>query len=542
MAVSVKKKVVEVIPTKVYEQINGEIITKKKRVCAYCRVSTNNEEQLESYENQVSYYTNYIQNKAEWEYINIYADEGISGTGTKNRTEFLRMIKDAKEGKIDLILTKSISRFARNTMDLLKYVRELKEIGIAVLFEKENINTLESAGEVFLTIFSSIAQDESRNISENSRWGIVKGFKDGKVFCNTTRFLGYDKDENGELVINEKEAEIVRRIYSEYLQGKSYQGIANGLEKDAIITVTGNIKWWDSTVSGILTNEKYCGTLLQQKTVTVDYLSHKRVKNKGIDAQYRIEDNHEAIIPKEIFNNVQAEKERRALLKGNVKDDREKYSSKYPFSSKIVCGKCGAIFKRRHWNSNNSSKKVVWQCKTYITKGKKECDAKAVDEKVLQQAFVNVFNKLKSDKGNFIETLTKNIEKVLSKRAENTDLIDIENKINEAKEELKGLIKLQTKGQMDEEVYNEEYVRLSGELEKLRQGKSKIEQGNLNVEQYKLRVAEIIRVINEQEGLLLEFDDNIFNALVEKIEILEPTHFVFVLKNGMRVEENIDIN
>ena len=536
MAVTARKKMVEVIPIKSFEVVNEEGIKQKKRVCAYCRVSTNNEEQLDSYENQVSYYTNYIQNKLEWQYIDVYADEGISGTGTKNRIEFLRMIKEAKEGKIDLILTKSISRFARNTMDLLKYVRELKERGIAVLFEKENINTLESSGEVFLTIFSSIAQDESRNISENSRWGIVKGFKDGKVFCNTTRFLGYDKDIKGELIINENQAEIVKRIYREYLEGKSYQAIANGLEKDGIPTVTGNKKWWDSTITGILTNEKYYGTLLQQKTVTIDFLTHKRAKNKGIDAQYRIEDNHEAIIPKEIFEKVQDEKERRALTVGNLVGDRNKYSSKYPFSGKVICGDCGSAFKRRTWNSTNPSRKIVWQCKTYIQKGKDACTAKSVDEKVLEKAFVDVFNRLKTDKEGFVETITKNIEKVLSQRSENTDLTEIENKIEAAKQELKGLIKLQTKGQMDEEVYNEEYVRLSGEVEKLRQEKTQVEKGDVDVEQYKQRVVEIIKVINGQEGLLSKFDDNIFNALVDRIEILEATHFVFVLKSGMRVD------
>lgn len=347
------------------------------------------------------------------------------------------------------------------------------------------------------------------------------------------------QDENGELIINENEAEIVRRIYREYLEGKSYQKIPDGLERDKIPTVTGNKKWWDSTITGILTNEKYCGILLQQKTVTVDYLSHKRVKNKGLDAQYRIEGNHEAIIPKEIFEKVQDEKERRAKTVGNLVGDRNKYSSKYPFSGKIICGDCGSVFRRRTWNSNNSSRKIIWQCKTYIQKGKDVCTSKSVDEKVLEKAFTDVFNRLKDGSEGFIETLSKNIEKVLSQRAENTDLIEIENKIESAKEELKGLIKLQTKGQMDDEVYNEEYVRLAGELEKLRQEKSKVEKGNLNIEQYKLRVAEIIKVIKEQEGLLTEFDGNIFNALVEKIEVSSPTHFVFVLRNGIRVEEKL---
>jgi len=224
---------------------------------------------------------------------------------------------------------------------------------------------------------------------------------------------------------------------------------------------------------------------------------------------------------------------------GNLVGDRKKYSSKYPFSSKIICGDCGSTFRRRTWNSTNSSKKIVWQCKTYIQKGKEVCTAISVDEKVLEKAFIDVFNRLKVDNEGFIGTLSKNIEKVLSQRAENTDLIKIKNKIDVSKVELKGLIKLQIKGRMDDEVYNEEYVRLSEELEKLRHEKGKSEKGNLSIEQYKVRVVEIIKVINEQEGLLSEFDENIFNALVEKIEILQPTHFVFVLKNGMRVEENI---
>jgi site-specific DNA recombinase len=303
----VMKKVV-VVPIKTLESVDGMVQIIKKRVCAYCRVSTDSEEQRESYENQVRHYTQRIEGNSNWEYIDIYADEGISGTNTKDRVTINRMIEDARSGK-----TKSISRFSRNTMDLLKYVRELKSLCIAVLFEKENINTLESSREVFLTIFSSIAQDESRNISENSKCGIQKGFANGKVHCNTTRFLGYDKDKEGELIINEAEAELVRRIYEEYLEGKSYQKIANGLMKDKIKTVTGNVKWWDSSITIILTNEKYYGALLQQKTVTVDFLSHKRVRNHGQEQKYLIEDNHEPIVSREVFEAVQKEKERSKL-------------------------------------------------------------------------------------------------------------------------------------------------------------------------------------------------------------------------------------
>ncbi|NHN34835.1 recombinase family protein [Paenibacillus agricola] len=532
----VLKKVV-VVPVRSLDMVDGIQQIHKKRVAAYCRVSTDSEEQRESYENQVRHYTQHIEGNSNWDLVDIYADEGISGTNTKDRVQFKRMIEDARAGKIDLILTKSISRFSRNTMDLLKYVRELKSLGIAVLFEKENINTLESSGEVFLTIFSSIAQDESRNISENSKWGIQKGFANGKVHCNTTRFLGYDKDKEGELIINESEAVIVRRIYEEYLEGKSYQAIATGLMKDEIQTVTGNVKWWDSTITIILTNEKYYGALLQQKTITVDFLSHKRVKNHGQEQKYLIEDNHDPIISKEMFELVQKEKERRAYLKGNIMGDRKKYSSKYALSGKVFCGCCNANFKRRTWNSNNISKKVVWQCRTYVNEGKEACDAKAVDEYVLQDAFVRVFNRMHENKDGFIRTLNANIEAILSKREGHESLIKVEQSIEQLKSDLKGLVNLKLRDNIDEIVYNEENTRISSELDKLRQKKAMLEKDMDQKAQIESRVNEIIQVMNARQDLLEQFDDDIFNALVEKITILSPTHYLFTLKSGLEIDE-----
>jgi site-specific DNA recombinase len=530
-------KNVVIVPVKSLALVDGISLTVKKKVAAYCRVSTDSKEQKESYENQVNHYNQHIGNNPNWDLVDIYADEGISGTSTKDRVEFNRMIEDARAGRIDLILTKNISRFSRNTMDLLKYVRELKERGIAVLFEKENINTLESAGEVFLTIFSSVAQDESRNISENSKWGIKKGFRDGKVHCNTTRFLGYNKDEEGELIINDKEAEIVRRIYTEYLDGKSYQAIAKGLMNDKINTVTGNIKWWDSSITIILTNEKYYGALLQQKTITIDFLNHKRVKNHGQEQKYLIEDNHEPIIPKEMFERVQKEKERRAYLKGNILGDRKKYSSKYPLSGKVFCGCCNANFKRRTWNSNNISKKVVWQCRTYVNEGKEACAAKAVNEYVLQDTFVRVFNRVYENKDGFIRTLNANIKEILTRREGHGSLIKIEQSIDQLKTDLKGLINLKLRDNIDETVYNEENARISSELDKLRQEKILLEKDMDQKAQIKHRVNEIIQVMNTRQDLLEQFEDDLFNALVEKITILSPAHFVFTLKSGMEIIE-----
>lgn len=272
--------------------------------------------------------------------------KGLSGTSADKRIDFQRMMMDARDGKIDLILTKSITRFARNTLDTLKYTRELKDLNVAVEFENERINTLSKEDEFMMTLFGSMAQEDSRKISESSQWGYKRKFKEGKAIVNTNKFLGYDKDREGNWVINKDEAEVIIRIYDENLSGKSIVKIAKGLEADGIKTGVGKMKWWDSTLRGILENEKYKGDLLQQKTVTVDYLSRKRLKNDDIEAKYYIENNHEAIISSEKWDAVQVMREKRAMKKG-IKKGATKYSNKYAFSSKIICAHCGERFRRR---------------------------------------------------------------------------------------------------------------------------------------------------------------------------------------------------
>jgi len=436
-----------------------------------------------------------------------------------------------------MVVTKSISRFARNTMDCLNYVRLLKEKDISVFFETENINTLDTTGEVLLTILSSLAQDDSRKLSENTKWGIARQFESGRVMVNTTRFLGYDKNEDGELIINKEQAELVRRVFAEYLDGKSYAAIAKGLMNDGIKTVTGNIKWWDSTISGMLENEKYYGDALLQKTITVDFLAHKRIENKGQVQKYHIEGNHPAIITKEIFDKVQDEKECRALLKGNLVGDRHKYSSKYSFSGKVFCGSCGNIYRRRQWNSTNTSKKIVWQCKTYIMDGKDACGAKAVDEKVLMQVFVKMFNKIYENRQSFIKTMTENIEMIILLKPDIGETEALDNRIEELKNALKKLIRFQVNNNVDSEVYNEEYKNISEELEEVRKKRLELDKAIESKDGLKQRFDEIVQTINSRDSLLEEFDEEIFNALVEKIEIISPAHFVFALKSGMRVEE-----
>ena len=290
-------KSITVIPARkrVGNTVNKEV-KPKLRVAAYCRVSTDSDEQATSYDAQVEHYSNFIQKNEEWEFAGIFADDGISGTNTKNREEFNRMIEECMTGSIDMIITKSISRFARNTLDCLRYIRQLKEKNIPVFFEKENINTMDSKGEVLLTIMASLAQQESESLSKNVKMGMQFRFQKGEVQVNHNRFMGYTKDEDGHLIIEPAEAEIVKRIYREYLQGASLKQIGDGLMADGILTGAGKPKWRPESVKKILKNEKYIGDALLQKTYTVDVLTKKRVKNNGIVPQYYVENSHEAII------------------------------------------------------------------------------------------------------------------------------------------------------------------------------------------------------------------------------------------------------
>nr|WP_198014304.1 recombinase family protein [Streptococcus sp. AS20] len=358
-------------------------------MAAYCRVSTDQDEQLSSYENQVRYYREYINQNPLYELVGIYADEGISGTNTKRRTEFNHLISDCRQGKIDRIIVKSISRFSRNTLDCLKYVRELKELGIGVTFEKENIDSLDAKGEVLLTILSSLAQDESRSISENATWGIRKKFERGEVRVNTTKFMGYDKDENGKLIINPEQAETVKFIYQKFLEGFSPESIAKYLNENDIPGWTGKANWYPSAIQKMLQNEKYKGNALLQKTFTVNFLTKKRSANDGQVNQYYVEDSHEAIIDKETWELVQLELARRKAF-------REEHQLNFyimqnkdnPFTSKVFCAECGSAFGRKNWTTSRGKRKV-WQCNNrYKVKGLIGCQNNHIDEGTLEKAVV----------------------------------------------------------------------------------------------------------------------------------------------------------
>lgn len=296
----------------------GNNVTKevkpKLKVAAYCRVSTDSDEQATSYEVQVEHYTEFISKNDDWELAGIYTDDGISGTNTKKRADFNRMIDDCKRGEIDMVITKSISRFARNTIDCLRYIKELKDLNIPVFFEKENINTMDSKGEILLTIMASIAQQESESLSQNVKLGYQFRYQSGKISVNHNRFMGYTKDDDGKLVIVPEEAKVIKRIFREFLEGRSLREICNGLEADEILTGAGMEKWRPETVHKMLQNEKYIGDALLQKTYTVDFLNKKRIKNDGIMPQYYVEGSHEGIIPRDLFMQTQEELIRRSNL------------------------------------------------------------------------------------------------------------------------------------------------------------------------------------------------------------------------------------
>lgn len=355
---------------------------KRRRAAAYARVSSDHADQLTSYAAQVDYYRSYIQSRSDLDFVNIYADEGITGTSTTHRKGFKQMISDALDGKIDLIITKSVSRFARNTVDSLSTIRLLREHGVECYFERENIRTFDSKGELLLTIMSSIAQEEARSISENCTWGQRRRFAEGKVTVPFSRFLGYDRGSDGNLIINEEEAEIVRRIYELFLSGETPYGIAKLLTADRIPTPGGKEKWSKETVRSILTNEKYKGDALLQKVFTVDFLTKRKKVNEGEVPQYYVEGNHEGIVSEELFDAVQAEFDRRD-------DIGERECGAEIFSSKIVCGECGEFFVPKVWYSTNKFRKVIWRC----CRRSEKCACPHLVEAEIKRIFVKAMNK-----------------------------------------------------------------------------------------------------------------------------------------------------
>ena len=493
-------------------------------VAAYCRVSTDSEEQETSYEAQVTHYTEYIQKNPEWELAGIFADDGISGTNTKKRDEFNRMIDECMAGNIDMIITKSISRFARNTLDCLQYIRQLKDKNIPVYFEKESINTLDAKGEVLLTIMASLAQQESQSMSENIKLGLQYRFQQGKVHINHNRFLGYTKDADGHLIIDPEQAEIVKRIYREYLEGSSMDKIAAGLMADGILTGAGKEKWHTSTINKILRNEKYMGDALLQKTYTTDFLTKKRIKNNGIVPQYYVEGDHEAIIPKDLFMQVQAELVRRRVVHTSPSGKKRSFSCNHCFAQIVFCGDCGELYRRVHWN-NHGCKSIVWRCisRLEITHAEVPCENRTVNELLLQEVTVKAINRILTERGTFLKQLQANIAKAVVS-ADTLSPNGIQARLEELQKEL---IKKATNKQ--------DYDAIADEIFRLREQKEQSAVDSHNREESMNRIKELQDFIAKQKTDITEFDEALVKKLIEKITVYAD-HFTVEFKSGITID------
>ncbi len=514
---------VMVIPAK--RQVGNNVKRGQKpklRVAAYCRVSTDSDEQATSYEAQIEHYTEYISKNPDWILAGIFADEGITGTNTKKRTEFNRMIDECMDGNIDMIITKSISRFARNTLDCLKYIRQLKEKNIPVFFEKESINTMDSKGEVLLTIMASLAQQESQSLSQNIKLGLQYRYQQGHVQVNHNRFLGYTKDADGHLIIDPDQAEIVRRIYREYLEGFSMDKIAAGLERDGVLTGAGKAKWHTSTINKILRNEKYMGDALLQKTYTTDFLTKKRIKNNGTVPQYYVESDHEAIIPKDIFLLVQEELVRRRVVRTSKNGKRRNYSCKHCFAQMVFCGDCGEFYRRVHWN-NRGCKSIVWRCCSRLENTGHACRSRTVNEGLLEQVSIDAINQVLCEKDDFLKTLQSNIATVI-RQGDTLSPEVIDERLQELQKEL-----LKKANQKDD------YDAIADEILRLRDMRKQAEVNSTRMDEQLKQINSLQDFIKSQPTIVTEFDELLVKRLIAKITVFE-SQFIVEFRSGITIE------
>lgn len=503
----------------------------KRRVAAYARVSTDSEEQLNSYEAQVDYYTHFIQGKPEWKFVGVYTDEGISATNTRKREGFNRMIADALDGKIDLIVTKSVSRFARNTVDSLTAVRKLKEHGTEVYFQKENIYTFDSKGELLITIMSSLAQEESRSISENVTWGQRKRFADGKVSLPYKSFLGYRKGADGLPDIVPEEAETVRLIYKLFVGGRTVNYIANHLTQAGIPTPRGKAKWNTSTIESILTNEKYKGSAILQKKFTVDFLSKKMKVNEGEVPQYYVEHSHPAIIEPEEWERVQKEYQLR-------KSYGKHRNSLSPFSSKIICRDCGSFYGAKVWHSTSKYRRTIWQCNGKF-KGAEKCTTTHLYEDKIKELFLSAVGKLAANRQDLIDTCNR-----LKNELADTTLLDEQSSalLDETSlltEMIKKLIEQNASTAMNQDEYARKYNDYVARFEKATADYEKLQKQKLR----RLHQSDILETFAFEifclPDLRIEFSDKLWLNLIDNATVYGDERIVFKFKNGAEIEEKI---
>lgn len=501
--------------------------TKKRRVAAYARVSTDDAEQLTSYAAQVSYYTQYIKEKPEWEYVEVYADKGITGTSIKKRDRFNDMIQDALDGKIDLIITKSVSRFARNTVDSLTTIRMLKEHGIEVYFEEQNIYTLDSKGELLLTIMSSLAQEESRSISDNVTWGKRKRCADGKVTLPYKHFLGYCKGADGLPEIVPEEAEIIREIYRMFLEGKAPSYIARSLTACGISSPGGKERWRPETVKSILSNEKYKGDALLQKTFCTDFLTKKFKVNEGEVPQYYVENSHPAIITPEMFDAVQIELKRR-------KNSGHRHCTPHCFSGRIYCDECGGLYGSKVWNSNTRYKTTVWQCNKKYD-GHAACATPSLRTETIEEAFVRALNQIIENKNEIIQMCVT----VLTERSDTSALEAEQASLRVEMDVISGLmqrqIDLNARMAMDQAEYQRQFDEYAARFEA---AKHRMAEADAQREALTAKRGQIMGYLQNLrgQGLISEFDEALWYGTVEQVRVTKESKLRFIFKDGVDIE------
>lgn len=497
---------------------------RKIRAAAYCRVSSSSDDQINSYMAQMTYYTHKFENSKTETLVDLYADEGISGTREDKRPEFQRLIKDCRKGKIDRIYTKSISRFARNTRDCLKNVRELKSLGISIFFEKENIDTANIADEMMITIIGGLAQEESVSISQNMQWSIHKRMQNGTYIASNQPY-GYDKAD-GKLVVNESEANIVRRIYHEYLSGRGLNAICNSLNADGLIMGKSKIAWKQKAVRYILTNEKYIGDCLWRKNFTENVFPFRKPRNRGQADQYYVTDDHKPIISRETFERVQELLKERGEFFGNTE------FKTYPLTKKIKCGNCGKTFRKKNING-----RFYWVCMQHDYAAE-SCPGKGIAQDVIYAAFIRLFNKLYQNyKVILIPMQTALQELKVRKFTGNVYVIDIHRNMAQLREQCHVIAGLRTKGFLSEEKYQEQTAELNRKINNLQKELKMLTKSDDEDETLK-QIDMLVEYFENREQLMIEFEEKTLEFLVDRI-IANQNELEFHLPGGLKFTEKI---
>ena len=514
---------------------------RQKRVAAYCRVSTGSDEQITSYNNQMKVYTEMIAATKEWEFAGLYADEGISGTRADKRPQFQKMIDDCLKGKIDMIITKSVSRFARNTVECLDYVRMLKEKGIGIYFEEQNIDTLKSDSELYLVIYAGFAQSESESISKNITWTHRKNFEEGKPIFMYSRWLGYKKGEDGTPEIVPEEAEVVRRIFDMYLSGKSTDEIANIMRCENITFPEKKLILSKSAIIRMLKNEKYCGDCILQKTITLDPISKKRKANEGEAPMWLVENSHPAIISRDVFNRVQEETSRRnakaPASQKNALTATGKHS-RYALTDVLICGECGSRFRRVTWTARGN-KRIVWRCISRLDYGKKYCpDSITVSEEALHRAIVKALNKFNAeDESTYLMLMKSTIGDAIGLNGGSDEIDLLERRIDALNKRMLDLVSESIQEGNDAESYEEEFKSISTQIEQLNGRINAIRESESEDGELQARLEEIQDTIANRKKNKDVYDDSIVRQMVECIKVYKDGRIQIILGGGYEIEE-----